>query len=321
MWSSPRDPYHLQDMSGWRAGLIALALGGVILAMGWVLTRDGSPSTTTDPGTVDADVTLACPEAFDLVCDELAAQLVLGRDDFSPGQEIPAGTLVISFAGDIAELAPTAFARSPIAIAAIGERAPALEHTCGTVDVSCLVDQAGASWVDLGAPTAWGTVKLGLADPDAGIADLEAWRLVAGALPANGFGETVVLRSAEGGDLMLEWIQFPTRADAVVAAEVAIAGQLVNFQNRTGRLKVFYPDPTPYLQVAAYGEGRAARNVAEQLNSADIQALLGSLGLRPMTGEAQDLLEGLGSPGGEMAPLSPTDGPALVAAWDELVGG
>jgi hypothetical protein len=308
-------------MSGWRAGLIALALGGVILAIGWLATRDGSPSTTTDPGAVDADVTLACTEAFHLVCDELADRLVLRRADFSPGQEIPADTLVIAFAGDIAELAPTAFARSPIAIAAIGERAPALERSCGTIDISCLVGQAGASWGDLGAPSAWGTVKLGLAHPNGGVADLEAWRLVAGASPANGFGETVALRSAEGGDLMLEWIQFPTRADVVVAAEVVIAGQLVNFQNRTGRLEVFYPDPTPYLQVGAFGEGRAARNVVEQLNSADIQALLGSLGLRPMTGEAQGLLEGLGSPGGEMAPLSPTDGPALVAKWDELVGG
>lgn len=308
-------------MSGWRAGLIALVLGGVILAIGWVLTRDGSPTTTTVPGTVEADVTLTCPEAFHLVCDELAARLVLRRDDFTPGQEIPADTVVIAFAGDIAGLAPTAFARSPIAIAAIGERAPALERTCGTVDISCFVSQAGASWGDLGAPSAWGIVKVGLADPDGGIAELEAWRLVVGASPANGFGENVALRSADSGDLMLEWIQFPTRADAVVAAEVAIAGQLVNFQNRTGRLEVFYPNPTPYLEVAAYGEGRAARAVADQLTSPDIQGLLGSLGLRPVTGEAQGLLEGLGSPGGEMAPLSPTEGQALVAKWDELVGG
>jgi hypothetical protein len=308
-------------MSGWRAGLIALALGGVILAIGWVATRDGSPSSTTTPGNVEADVTLACSETFDLVCDQLATRLSLGRTTFRPGQEIPSDMIVIAFAGDLGDLAPTVFARSPIAIAAIGERAPALERECGSLTVSCLVEQAGSAWGDLGAPTAWGNVKLGLADPNGGTADLEAWRLVAGATPPSGFGQNVALRSAEGGDLMLEWVQFPTRADAVVTAEVAIASQLENFRNRAGRLEVFYPDPTPYLAVAAYGEGRAARNVADQLNSPDIQSLLGSLGLRPVTGDAQGLLEGLGIPGGEMTPLSPTDGTALVTRWNELVGG
>jgi hypothetical protein len=228
---------------------------------------------------------------------------------------------VIDFAADLGDLAPTVFARSPIAIALIGERASALERACGGITVACLVDNAGRDWADLDAPSSWGSIGLGLADPETGVGDLEAWRLVAAANPPTEFGDSVRLRAEDVGDMMLQWAQITTRADAVVAVEVAIAGQLENFINRAGRLEVFYPDPTPYVQVAAYGQGRAARGIVDQLNSPDIQAMLGSLGLRPVTGEAQGLLEGLGTPGAEMPPLPPSEAPAVVAKWDLMVGG
>ena len=97
------------------------------------------------------------------------------------------------------------------------------------------------------APPTWGTMLIGLADPTEGIADLEAWRLVAAANPPPGFGEWVRLRAADGGQLLADLVLFPSRADAVVASEAAIASQLENARARAGRLVVFYPDPGPFV--------------------------------------------------------------------------
>src|SRR5688500_16521266 len=99
-------------MSGWRAGLIALAVGGLVLAIGWVVTRDGSPTvSTTVPEVENPEVALACPLALQLACDGLAGVLGTSRRSL-PNGEIPDGTLVINFAGDMAaELAAQPFAR------------------------------------------------------------------------------------------------------------------------------------------------------------------------------------------------------------------
>ncbi|HEX5671516.1 MAG TPA: hypothetical protein VFY46_02225 [Acidimicrobiia bacterium] len=310
-------------MSGWRAGLVALAVGGVFLAAGWALTRDDVPvnpsSTTADPG--EADVTLACPAAFELVCDQLAARFQAAHVTYRLGAEIPDGTVVVAAVADIpAGLAVTPFARSPIAIAVWQERSPALLRGCD-INIACLIGQAGVPWSELGGPTSWGVVTLGLADPAEGIADLEAWRLfVEGGANAD-TGSNVRLSAPDEGRLMADLVLFPSRADVVVTSEVAIASQLQNAIQRTGRLAVFYPDPTPYVPIGAYGEGRAARNLIEDLNTPELQALLGSLGMRPLTGEAQDLMDGLGSPGGELAPVDVAQKETLVQAWNQLVGG
>ena len=309
-------------MSGWRAGLIALAVGGLVLAIGWVVTRDGSPSvSTTVPEVENPEVALACPPALQLACDGLAGALGTSRRSL-PSGEIPDETLVINFAGDMAaELGAQSFARSPIAIAIWGERAPTLEATCGVIDVRCLVDNAGRTWEELGGPANWGTLLIGLADPTEGIADLEAWRLVSAANPPAEFGERVRLRAPEGGQLLADMVLFPSRGDAVIATEAAIASQMENARARAGRLVVVYPDPAPFVVVAAYGEGRAARNLIDQLLAQDIQALLGSLGLRPLTGEATNLLRDLGTPGAELAAVTETEKPALIASWQSVLGG
>lgn len=310
-------------MSGWRAGLVALAVGGVFLAAGWALTRDDAPvdptSTTIDP--VDADVTLSCSAALDLVCDQLAIRFQAARTTYRPGAEIPAGTVVIAPVVDLpTELTVTPFARSPIAIALWQERSPALRQGC-EITILCLVGQAGVAWADLGGPESWGAVTLGLAEPSEGIADLEAWRLFVEAGVGAGAGEHVRLTASDDGRLMADLVLFPSRADVVVTSEVAIASQLENAIQRAGRLAVLYPDPTPFLSIGAYGEGRAARNLIEDLNTPELQALLGSLGLRPLSGEAQDLMDGLGSPAGELAPVDPLQKETLVQAWNNLVGG
>ena len=310
-------------MSGWRAGFVALAIGGLVLAIGWVVTRDGSPSTstTTVTGVENPDIALACPQALLLACDELARVLGTSRRLLATG-EVPADTLVVNFAGDIApELAAQPFARSPVAIAMWGERSPTLERSCGAVNIQCLVENAGQTWDDLGGPANWGTMLIGLADPTEGVADLEAWRLVANAGPPPDLGEWVRLRAPDGGQLVADLVLFPSRADAVVASEAAIASQLENARARAGRLVVFYPDPGPFLTIAAYGEGRGARSLVEQLLAPEIQSLLGSLGLRPLTGEATNLLRDLGTPGSELPATTDAEKPGLISGWQSVVGG
>ena len=256
-----------------------------------------------------------------LACDGLAQVLGTSRRPLPVGN-IPADTLVINFAGDIApELAAQPFARSPVAIAMWGERSLTLERSCGAVDIQCLVENAGQGWDELGGPASWGTMLIGLADPTEGIADLEAWRLVAAANPPPGLSEWVRLRAPEGGQLLADLVLFPSRADAVVASEAAIASQLENARARAGRLVVYYPDPGPFLTISAYGEGRGARNLVERLLAADIQSLLGSLGLRPSTGEATNLLRDLGTPRSELPALTEAEKPGLISGWQSVVGG
>lgn len=307
-------------MSGWRAGLVALALGGVILAIGWVIGReDPAPGATTTAPVVEADLTLACTQTFSLVCGELADRFGFAATSYTLGSDVAADTVVIGFAADLPAGAST-FARSPMAIAVWAEKAPRLQLACGEVTPACLVEQAGTRWEDLGGSPGWGTLRLGLADPETGIADLEAWKLIAAERPSDGFRQYVPLTSQDDGGVMRDLVLFSSRADAVVASEVAIASQLANARARAGRLDVFYPEPTPYLQVAAIGVGRAAGSFIQTLMDPEIQGLLGSLGLRPLTGEPVDLLEDLGQPGTEAALATESERPTLVASWDTLMG-
>jgi hypothetical protein len=73
--------------------------------------------------------------------------------------------------------------------------------------------------------------------------------------------------------------------------------------------------------VVAYGEGREAAQLVESLTVADIGAMLGSLGLRPLTGEATNLLRDLGTPGAEMTGVGEAERTALLDGWNTLVGG
>ena len=111
----------------------------------------------------------------------------------------------------------------------------------------------------------------------------------------DGLDASLRVRAADDAALMLEVAQFgPSRADAVITTEVAIAGQLVNVWD-VGRLEVYYPTPAPG-GLRGGGRGEAERLV-ERLLSAEIQGRLPALGLRPARGEVTGLPEGLGTPG------------------------
>ena len=128
------------------------------------------------------------------------------------------------------------------------------------------------------------------------------------------------LKQNTDGEAWSEMVLFPSRADIVVSSEVAIGSQLANARGRAGRISVYYPDPTPFLPVAAIGEGRNAANFIESLTTPENQALLGSLGLRPLAGEAANLMQDLGTPGAEAAGVTEAEKATLIASWNSLIG-
>jgi hypothetical protein len=245
-----------------------------------------------------------------------------GVRPFHPGEASAEGEVVIAATGDLGEEvnASTTVASSPVAIAVWRERAVILAPACGgTITPACLERAFGKQWGDLGGDASWAAFKVGLADPTRTAAALEAWRLVAGGgvVPA-GLGGSLRVRATDDAALMLEVAQFgPSRADAVITTEVAIAAQLQNVWD-LGRLEVYYPDPGPWVYYAAVPRGGDAARVVERLLSAEIQARLPALGLRPASGEAAGLPAGLGVPGQPFAPLDASQREALLAAWEDL---
>lgn len=310
-------------MSGWRAGLVAAAVGGLILIVGIIVHAvggdDGDPGTTTTaaPG----DVTLACVPALGDACADLGATLGVATRIYRPGTDPGDRVVVLAPAADLpAGLLGTPAARSPIAIAVWRERAVILAPACGgTVNMACLEGAYGRQWGDLGGDAAWAAFKVGLADPTRSASAMEAWRLVvdSGGVPA-GLDASLRVRAADDAALMLEVAQFgPSRADAVITTEVAIAGQLVNVWD-VGRLEVYYPDPGPWVEYVAAARGSEAERLVERLLSPEIQGRLPTFGLRPAIGEAGGLPEGLGAPGQPFAPLDAAERDALLAAWQDL---
>ena len=311
-------------MSGWRAGLVAVAIGGIILAIGAVVAAlgdDGTPaysttSTTAAPGAV----ALACVPALEEACADLGATLGAPTRTFRPGTDPGDGVVVVAPAADLPSgMTGAVVARTPIAVAIWRERAAVLAPGCGgTVGPSCLAGAYGRQWGDLGGDAAWAVFKVGLADPTRSASALEAWRAVAGAGVPSGLGGSLRVRAADDAALLIEVAQFgPSRADAVVATEVAIAGQLVNVLD-VGRLEVYYPDPGPWVEYVAAPRGGGADRLAERLLSPEVQSRLAAFGLRPASGDAAGLPDGLGTPGRPLGPMTDAEKAALLAAWQDL---
>jgi hypothetical protein len=309
-------------VSGWRAGLVAAAVGGLILIAGIIVHAvdggDGASGTTTTaaPG----EVTLACVPALKEVCADLGATLGVAPRTFRPGTDPGDDVVVLAPAADLpAGLTGTPAARSPVAIAVWRERAVILAPACGgALTPACLAGDYGKEWGDLGGDPAWAVFKIGMADPTRSASAMEAWRLVAAAGVPAGLADSLRVRATDDAALMLEVAQFgPSRADAVITTEVAIAGQLRNVWD-VGRLEVYYPDPGPWVEYAAAARGGDAERLVERLLSAEIQARLPALGLRPASGDAVGLPEGLGTPGQPFGPLDAAERDALLAAWQDL---
>ena len=311
-------------MSGWRAAIVAAAVGGIILLVGWLVSRDGGgsndPIGTTAASPAVEGTLLVCPLALKTACRDLAERL--GVDFTSFTGAIPEGdAVVIAPAGDLPEglTAGPVVARSPISLMVWRERASLLRAGCGTVDLDCLESAYGRTWDDLGGDIAWGDFKLGLADPTLSAPGLAAWALVAGDGVPTDLADSLRLRSQDDGHLMEEIAQFgDSRADAAVTTEAAIASQLVNVQGRGGRFEVFYPNPAPWVDYVAATTSTRAERLVQRLLEEEIQAMLGPLGLRPAAGDPPGLLEGLGIPGTPEAAVGDAEEAVLITAWNDL---
>jgi hypothetical protein len=315
-------------MSGWRAGLVAALVGGVVLLAGWLIPRIGgdgdgeaAPSTSTSPSSAGLPV-LACAPELEAVCRSLASELGTRAAGFTTGNDPGDDVVVVAPVADLPEGLgdPVTVARSPVVITAWRERALVLGTHCGgPVDAACLEQAYGNDWADLGGNQGWGTFKIGLADPGRTEAALLSWSLVASGGAPGGLDDSLRLRAADTGALVEEMVLFgDSRADAGVAPEVAVAAQLANAVGRGGRLEVFYPASGPWVEYAAAGRGRDSGRIVERLLESEVQRSLGPLGLRPAAGEATGLPDGLGVPGTPAAGPGEAARSELLEAWEGL---
>jgi hypothetical protein len=309
-------------VSGWRASIVAAIVGGIVLLAGWLLSQSGDgdgngPGTTSSGELAD----LACPAALEAVCADLAVELGVEVRSFAPGDDPGEGVVVIAPAADLPATLDSGpvVGTSPIVITVWRERSLVLGAECEAIDVTCLTTVLGRTWADLGGNSAWGDVKLGLADPGRSEVGLAAWGLLAADGVPPGLESSLRMRADDAGSLMVEIAQFgDSRADIAVTTEVAVAAQLRNVIGRGGRLEVHYPDPAPWIDFVAAGTGREADATIARLLESDLQARLAPVGLRPATGSSAELPDGLGEAGSEAAPYDEATRAALLEAWEDL---
>jgi hypothetical protein len=163
----------------------------------------------------------------------------------------------------------TPLGRSPLVIAARDDRARVLRNgrCAGTIAWPCLGDVAGDSWDDIGGDSAWGTVKIGHADPITSATGL----LVLAQAASEFLGGTGYSRDDLAGDAFLTWLtrleasapsatvspveqmlqQFPTAVyDAVGDTEADAGPQLAGAaRDRRDAFTLLYPDPVASADV------------------------------------------------------------------------
>ena len=298
-----------------------------MLLVGWAIPRitasdNGTTTTVTGPPAT-ADVTLACPLSLRPTCNSLGQEVGAAVRTWTAGDTISEDEVLVAPTGDLPEGLTSSgeLGRSPVAVAVWLERANVLASGCGgNADLACVEKALGQQWSDLGGSDSWGIFKLGLADPTLTEPGLAAWSALAGDETPEGLAESLRLVASDDGRLMADMVLFgPSRADAAVTTEVAIASQLANAPGRGGRLVVTYPDPAPWVSyVVAPGGGSDARRTAERLLEPDIASLLGPAGLRPPGGEPGELPEGLGQPGVQSPPLDDATSQGLLDSWRDL---
>jgi hypothetical protein len=307
-------------VSGWRAALVALAVGAVVLGLGWAIPRlgaggDEGPEPTSAPGLV-----LACVPTLEPACRQIAASSGASFSTWEAGDPLPERGVVVAPAADLPEGTQPGpvVAESPVVIGAWGERASILRSRCGTLDLACVGAALGESWEELGGDDSWGSFKIGLADPTDGQADLLAWSVASGLGTPRLIGESLRLVSSDDARLAAELVLFgDARADLVIGTEAAIAGQFENAIGRGGRLEVYYPAASPWVEYVAAGQGRGSSGLIEALGAAAAEAAFKAAGVR-VPGGTGGLPNGLGTPGAEQPPPDATTRATLIAAWEDL---
>ena len=306
-------------MSGWRAALVAVAVGAVILAAGFVFGRDEGPSVSQpDDG---GGVALACAPGLESACRVVAAELGVPYRTWSVGSGVPDRTVVVAPAADLPDglEAGPVILRSPIVIGAWRQRALVLLSRCGALDFECVAGALGMSWSEIGGSPEWGDVKLGLADPAASEEGMLAWSAAASLADPENMALSITLVASSDGRLASDMVLFgDSRADLAITTEAALAGQMANAPGRGGRIEVFYPVSSPWVEYVAAGRGRGVSSLKERLSAPDLEPLWAAAGVRSAVHQVSTLLDGLGQPGSvDPAPDSPSRG-RLLTDWKEV---
>lgn len=306
-------------MGRWRVAAIALVVGGIVLAAGYVVPRLGSSETTT--GTEPAGTaSLACPAALETACRSVAEILGVPFLRWTEGDPVPETTVVLAAAADLPAPGGEVVASSPLVVGVWSDRAGVLAARCGAADLPCVAGVLGSLWSDVGGPAEWGTVKVGIPDPNRSETGLLAWSVLAGvAADDAALGRSLRLVSATDGRLTADLVVFgSSRADAVVASEAALAAQLANAVGRGGRLEIVYPEASPWVDYVASAEGREAVRLAERLAGPEAAVAMAAAGLRPVAGDATGLPDGLGAPGRRIPSPDETARATLMTRWEDL---
>jgi hypothetical protein len=309
-------------MSGWRAALVALIVGAVILGIGYLIPRLGADAAPPDDGDAEdtSGVVLVCAPVLHQACQAVADELDLDTARLEPGRSLPDRHVLVAPASELPEGSEPGppLVRSPIVIGAWLERSQILSARCGTIDLDCLAGAVGERWEDLGGNDTWGDFKLGLASPATSESGVLALAMLTPAVERSDLAASLRLVARDDARLTEDLVLFgDSRADVVVTTEVSVFNQMENAIGRGGRLEVFYPASSPWVEYVTVAKGFGAGRLVDRLSDPAILRLFAGSGVRPVTG-TWDLPPGLGTAGATAAPPDSGTRATLLEVWEQL---
>ncbi len=306
-------------MSGWRAALVALVVGGLILGAGWLIPRLGSDEEDAPPTDEDiSGLTLACVPVLSPACDAIGAELDVRVVSWEPGRSLPDRYVLLAPEADLTGgLQPGPIvAQSPIVIGAWLDRSSILLSRCGTLDLQCVASSLGRRWETIGGNDAWGDFKIGLADASSSDAGLLAWSAIQPLADGQRLSQSLRLVTGDDDSLTRDLVLFgDSRADLVITTEVAVFNQFQNAIGRGGRLEIFYEPSGPWVEYVAVAGGFGSGGLIERLGDRDVGALFAAAGVRPAMG-SYGYPEPIGEPGSKAPPPDPATRGTLIEAWE-----
>lgn len=276
--------------------LVAL-LAAVALVGGAVLVRRAADGD--GDGGRDEVIDLLCARELESVCRSLAADgditvtvedpgVTYGRltaSDATLDHDVwlvpaPWPAMVADVRGRSAQPPVLGEPSEPLAATSVvmvgwDDRVDLLEAACGTLDGTCLADEAGRRWADLGGSAAWGVVRPGLDDPAITTAGLTGLQLVVGDLLGTptfasndlALGDVVdpISRLAAiepstlaGGSPLDQLLRFGPSTYDVVVDLAAVAEPAVSAARDRDRIRAVDPAAVVVDVVAVAPEGAAS---------------------------------------------------------------
>ena len=285
------------------AVIAALAMVGGAL---YFVTRDsggGTGSDGTDPGNdPGGKVRIACIAELESVCKVVAAkhpEIALTVEDAGTTEAalVPAGVApydawitfdpwpgMVDAGRDQKNMrpwfgtAPTALASTPLVAVMPGDRYAALVKVCGkgTATWTCVATYAGQSWGAFasGSPGAdtWGTLKVGVGDPDSGLGALFVGQVATSIASANRLGAHF------GSNDFTPLLQQQLKAPLASSDRKDTADQLTDVVLHFGSYSLVASTAPPASRTATSSQGRSHNLQAVQIGpSARADAIVAPL--------------------------------------------